>query len=121
VIIAGMTYSLGAPNGASFGAQPGSVVIKYEGTALPSAVVQWQAQFTQFTAPRVNLVDTVPATLSIVLANGTVQHEIPILFAPPQPATSAAALGSQPQQPVTAGTGQTGALAQSLGTATSSY
>jgi hypothetical protein len=93
VIVSGMSYALNAPNGADLGSQPGEIMIKLSGMALRSTMIQWQPQGVQFTAPRVDLVESVPATLAMVRADGSVQ-ELPILFAPPQPTGSTNSLAA---------------------------
>jgi hypothetical protein len=88
VIVSGMSYALNAPAGSDLGSLPGQILIKLNGMGLRSAVLQWQPQSAQFTAPRIDLADTIPATMAMVRADGSVVSETPILFAPPQTATA---------------------------------
>lgn len=90
VIVSGMSYALNAPGGSDLGSLPGQILIKLNGMGLRSAVLQWQPQSAQFTAPRIDLADTIPATMAMVRADGSVVSEIPILFAPPQTAAAPA-------------------------------
>jgi len=73
------------------GTAAGSVLLKLSDRTLRAEIEQWADGQTIITAPDAGLTAPVRATLTVLLANGQVHSESPVLFLPAQPATASTA------------------------------